>query len=125
MSLEITHDLREGFVRFLAAGRVTESGLEELGHVLRQVCETNNLQSALIDCQAMEGALPMARLYNATQQFIAAVGPEICVAYINPPDQWRPNDDQFSRDVARNRGGSLELFESEESAAMWLRGEVD
>ena len=59
-------------------------------------------------------------LYFAVQECVKIWGPQTHVAYINPPNEWVPADDQFSRDVAHNYGGSLELFNSAEEAVAWL-----
>ena len=75
----------------------------------------------IIDCQSIEGALSPATLHRATPAYTQEVGRTLKVAYINPPPQWKPSDDQFSRDLEYNRGGLLELFDSATEAVQWLR----
>ena len=49
------------------------------------------------------------------------IGQTIKVAYVNRPEAWRPDDDQFSRDLAYNRGALLELFDTIDDATSWLQ----
>ena len=68
----------------------------------------------------MEGALSIVDLYDVTPRFVETVGRHVRVAYINPPKEWIPENDKFSRNVAFNRGGALEVFASEKDAVDWL-----
>ncbi len=118
--LEITSETRDGYLFLAASGEVTQSSILNLGTEVRQRCDSAGLEGVIIDCREMCGALSVGELFTVTQQFCRIVGPAISVAYINRPAEWDPVDDQFSRDVAINRGGSLEVFESERQAAEWL-----
>ena len=102
-----------------ATGKITEAGIVSMGENIKEVCGQNGLTGTIVDCAAIEGALEPMELYHATNKFIDIVG-NIKVAYINPPEEWTPDDDQFSRDVAYNRGGALEVFASLEDAEKWL-----
>lgn len=95
--------------------------MTNLGNFIRQTCETARVSGVIIDCEAIDGALTAEGLYRATPAFTTAVGLDIKVAYINPPHSWRPDDDQFSRDIAYNRGALLELFGSKDEAVRWLQ----
>ena len=121
MGFDISFEFRDGYVFFAVAGEVTEEGLADLGLFVRDSCDAVDVNCALMDCKAMEGALAGVGLYRGTQEFIKAVGVSIKVAYINPPPHWNPEEDQFSRNVAYNRGGSLELFDSQADAEAWLK----
>ena len=73
----------------------------------------------------MQGALTVGELYYATPAFLRAAGVSNRIAYINPPPQWSNSDDQFSRDVASNHNGSLEVFATEDEAVEWLLAEEE
>lgn len=111
----------EGFPLVLASGPISEQSLVELGRFLRKTCEARQVGGVIIDCGAIEGALTTEELYRTTPDYTQAVGRTLKVAYINPPAQWTPSDDRFSRDVAFNRGALLELFETVDDAVQWLR----
>jgi hypothetical protein len=111
----------DGYPVVIASGPITEDSLVALGEFVRESCERTQVNGAIVDCKRIEGALSAESLYRATPAFSAAVGQSLKVAYINPPASWRPEDDQFSRDIAYNRGGLLELFETSEEAAHWLQ----
>lgn len=121
MDITLAADSARGFPVIIASGPITEDSLVELGDFVRVSCEQARIDGAIIDCKAIEGALSAESLYRATPEFAMAVGREIKVAYINPPESWRPDVDQFSRDVAYNRGSLLELFDSTDDAVHWLR----
>ena len=70
----------------------------------------------------MTGALSAADLAIVTPEFIRTVGPDCRVAYINAPAEWTPEDDEFSRSVAKRRGGNLEVFITVAEAEEWLQG---
>jgi hypothetical protein len=112
----------EGFPVVVATGPITTDSLIELGRYIRTTCENAGVKGTIIDCAAIEGALSPESLYQATPAYTNEVGRSIRVAYINPPAHWKPADDQFSRDLAHNRGGMLELFDTAEDAVGWLRG---
>jgi len=117
----VSDDACNGFPVVIASGPITEASLAELGNFVRESCENAQVQGAIIDCKLIEGALSSESLYRATPEFTAAVGQQIKVAYINRPECWPPDDDQFSRDVAYNRGVLLELFETIDDAVDWLQ----
>lgn len=121
MELSLAADKVSGFPLVIASGPITEESLVALGDFIRDSCEKEQVDGAIIDCGAIEGALSAESLYRATPAYTMAVGQKIKVAYINPPESWHPDDDQFSRDVAYNRGGLLELFETADDAVRWLR----
>lgn len=121
MEMSLATHAQYGFPVVIASGPITEEGLVELGHFIRKSCEEAEVQGAVIDCKMIEGALSSKSLYRATPEFSLAVGQRIKVAYINRPDAWPPDDDQFSRDLAYNRGVPLELFESLDQAIDWLQ----
>lgn len=105
----------------IASGPITVDGVIELGKFIRTTCDAADVKGTIVDCRAIEGALSPTTLYETTPAFTNEVGRSIRVAYINPPAHWKAVDDQFSRDLAHNRGGLLELFESAEDAVTWLR----
>ena len=121
MPFDIQAESREGYVFLTAAGEVTPNSILELGSTIHEHCAAEGKQGVIIDSHEMVGALPVSSLINVTQEFVKRVGPGIKVAYINPPAEWTPEDDQFSRNVANNRGGALEVFGSEGEAREWLR----
>ena len=121
MHLSLANESVEGFPVVVASGPIEPESLVELGRFIRQSCESQKVGGAIIDCQAIEGALSPARLHTATPAYTHEVGRTLRVAYINPPPQWKPTDDQFSRDLAYNRGGLLELFGTAAEAVEWLR----
>lgn len=122
MQFHVSENSVEGYPLVAAAGLITEDSLVALGQFVRQTCENSRVNGAIIDCRAIEGALSPEILQRATPAYTTAVGRTLKVAYINPPAHWRPSDDQFSRDLAYNRGGLLELFESAADAVQWFRG---
>ena len=109
------------YLKLRVSGEITEQRLIELGIKIRELSNQHQTSSVLLDCAGIEGALSAGALFYATQEYIRQVGAGIDVAYVNPPAAWVPVDDQFSRDVARNRGGSLEVFANELLASFWLR----
>ena len=121
MSLESTWEVRDGYLLLRAAGEITGDSVLQLGSEIRRRCEADGVGGVVIDCQGMTGALGVAELITVTPAFVRIVGPTIKVAYINPPSHWIPADDQFSRDLAYNRGAFLEVFPSESEAVEWLR----
>jgi len=121
MSFTIQTENREDYILFLASGPVSHDSLIGLAAEIKQICNDAKVTCAMVDCGAMEGALSVGKLYFAVQKFVEVVGPGIKIAYINPPSQWIPTDDEFSRNVAQNRGGQLELFELEAEAIEWLK----
>ncbi len=121
MQISLSDQSVEGFPLVVAGGLITPESLVELGRFIRECCESQNVGGAIIDCEAIEGALSPADLHNATPAYTQEVGRSIKVAYINPPAHWKPSDDQFSRDLAYNRGGMLELFDDATAAVRWLR----
>lgn len=121
MSFRISSTTNEDYMFFSAVGPVSEEALVELGTAIHRDCNSKKIKNAIVDCALMEGALSGGRLYFAVQKFVEAVGYAIKVAYINPPSHWIPDDDEFSRDVAKNQGGFLEMFASESEAVAWLR----
>ena len=121
MSFQIQFRQQDDILWFDAVGDVTHDGIVELAGVIRRECDAANCPRAIVDCQKMEGALSPGNIYFATQEFVRIIGGRTRVAYINPPDHWAPADDRFSRDVAHNHGGSLELFASVDDAIAWVR----
>jgi hypothetical protein len=121
MQISLSDQSVEGFPLVVASGPISPESLVDLGRFIRESCEMQNVSGAIIDCQAIEGALSPAALHGATPAYTQEVGRSIRVAYINPPAHWKPSDDQFSRDLAYNRGGLLELFDDAIAAAQWLR----
>ncbi len=121
MPFEITLDAEEDWVRLTPVGDVNVASILELGEEIRRRCADLGLNTVLLDCAGMTGALTVAELYSTTPKFVNTIGPSISVAYINMPSEWLPEDDQFSRNVAYNRGGSLEMFLTEDEALEWLR----
>ena len=121
MEFSLRSDNADGFPIIEASGPITEESLIELGRFIRSSCEALAINGTVIDCSSIEGALTPESLYRTTPAYTHEVGRSIKVAYINPPAHWRPADDQFSRDLAYNRGGLLELFESMDDAVAWLR----
>lgn len=112
----------EGFPVVKPTGSISENSLVDLGKFIRDTCKESGVSGVIIDCRDIDGALTSDELYRATPAFVREVGRSIKVAYINRPPQWPPADDQFSRDIAYNRGAHLELFESSDDAARWLGG---
>lgn len=121
MGFEILFELRENYFLLQTAGKVTEENLLDLGVKIKQFCDEVGMHNVIIDCAKMEGALSLGSLYFTVQKFVEIVGSSIKVAYINIPPSWMPEDDATSRRVAKSRGGSLEVFETEEEAARWLQ----
>ena len=120
MEFALAPDPIDGSPMVIPSGEITEEGLIALGTFIRSSCDDFGVQGAIIDCRKIEGALSPESLYRTTPAYTMEVGQTIKVAYINPPEHWRPSDDQFSRDIAYNRGGLLELFETKEDAVRWL-----
>jgi hypothetical protein len=121
MQISLSTDSIEGYPLIIASGQITEDSLIELGRFVRQSCEDSKVNGAIIDCQAIQGALSPEVLQNATPAYTQEIGRTLKVAYINPPAHWKPSDDQFSRDLAYNRGGLLELFDTATEAVQWFR----
>ena len=121
MNFTLAPEDADGFPVIIAAGAITTDSIIELGRYIRTTCDDAQVKGTIIDCTAIEGALSPEALYETTPAYTNAVGRSIRVAYINPPAHWKPADDQFSRDLAHNRGGMLELFETAEDAVAWLR----
>ena len=117
----MAEDLYDGFPVITASGPITAESLVELGKLIREYCENAEVKGVIIDCKQIEGALSSQSLFKATPEFTAVVGQQIKVAYINKPKCWPPDVDQFSRDLAYNRGGHLELFETKDDAVGWLQ----
>ena len=111
----------DGFPVIVASGPITVASAIELGGFIRTTCETSGVTGAIVDCGAIEGALSAESIYEMTPAFTNVVGRSIRVAYINPPAHWSAEDDQFSRDLAHNRGGFLEVFETADDAVAWIR----
>ena len=121
MQISLSEHSVEGYPLVIASGLITEDSLIELGRFIRQACESTKVSAAIIDCQAIQGALTPEILQSATPAYIREVGPSLKVAYINPPSHWKSADDRFSRDLAYNRGGQLELFDTATDAVQWFR----
>ena len=121
MNFELAPEAVDGFPLITIAGLITEQHLVEMGTFVRKACDDAGVKGAILDCQKIEGALSPESLYRATPAFALEVGQSIKVAYINTPSHWLPADDQFSRDIAYNRGTLLENFESLEEAVSWLQ----
>lgn len=121
MNFSIAPEDVDGFPVIVASGLITVEQAIELGRFIRSTCVAADVKGAIVDCGAIEGALSPESLYEMTPAFTNVVGRSIRVAYINPPEHWSPADDQFSRDLAANRGGLLELFDSAEDAVSWIR----
>ncbi len=117
---ELTVEECDGYLRIATSGTVSMQNIERLGGQVREVCERHGINNVVIDCRGMKGALTVGEMYAATPKFVNAMGQLIRAAYINPPPDWIPEDDKFSRNVAYNRGGNLELFASEEDAVAWF-----
>lgn len=120
MAFELSVANRGAYLLLTPVGSMTEEALVDLGHAIRRTCDEAGVRGVVLDCQHIEGALPTQVIYYATQRYLEAVGLSTPVAYINPPEHWTRDQDQFSRDVAFNRGGSLEVFGTEAEAASWL-----
>ena len=121
MDMSLAPDAIDGFPVIVASGPITEDSLVVLGAFVRKTCDEGGVQGAIIDCKDIEGALSPESIYRATPAFSITIGQDIKVAYINPPASWSPADDQFSRDLAYNRGVMLEVFDTADDAAHWLR----
>lgn len=121
MEFELSPEKAEEFPIVIARGPISEEDAIALGTYIRNTCDADGVEGAIIDCAAIEGALTPEEIYRFTPAFSREVGQSIRVAYINRPPQWPPADDQFSRDLAYNRGAHLELFESIPDAISWLR----
>ncbi len=121
MQISLASDSVEGFPVIVASGAISSESLVELGRFIRQSCENQKVGGVIIDCGSIEGALSPTELHNTTPAYTQEVGRALKVAYINPPPQWKPADDQFSRDIAYNRGALLELFDTATEAVQWLR----
>lgn len=120
MSLEAKSDRRHGYLWFDVHGVLTHENLIELAGQIRRECDSAGIHGVIVDCSGLRGGLDPGTLYFAVQECVKLWGPRTHVAYINPPKEWAPEDDRFSRDVAHNFGGSLELFNSAEEAVAWL-----
>ena len=120
MSFEINYELRSGYVFLTVEGMISERNLVELAVRIKRICHDSKMQGVVIDAQGIQGALSAAQLFFATQSFFEELGTTVKVAYINPPAHWNAADDELSRNVAKNRGGSLEVFDSESQAVTWL-----
>jgi len=121
MPFDIGMERRDGYLFVTAKGDVRRETILQLGEEIRVECGKADIHRVLVDCGQMRGALTAAELATVTAEFIRTIGPATKVAYVNPPPEWNPEEDQFSRDVARKRGGSLELFASEAEAVAWLK----
>ena len=121
MKFVLAENTIDGFPMVIPTGEISEGSLADLGTFVRKSCDDIGVTGAIIDARRIEGALSPQSLYRATPAFTMEIGQTIKVAYINPPAAWNPADDQFSRDLAYNRGGMLELFETAEDAVVWLR----
>jgi hypothetical protein len=121
MTFATSIDYRNNYIYISTDGPVNEENIVALGKLIHTTCSKKELFGAVVDCSKMQGALNSGELYFATSKFIAEVGNNINVAYINPPADWIPSEDYFSRFIARSKGGSLELFRTEEDAAEWLK----
>lgn len=120
MPFDLSIENRGAYLFLTPAGTITAEALIELGHSIRRACDDAGLEVVLLDCRSIEGALPTTTLFYATPRYLEAVGLRVRVAYINPPANWSADQDQFSRNVAFNRGGSLEVFGTEGEAVRWL-----
>lgn len=121
MQISLAEKPVEGFPIVVPTGPISAESLIELGRFVRESCKKHEVGGAIIDCQSIEGALSPAILHSATPAFTHEVGQTIKVAYVNPPPQWNPSVDQFSRNLAYNRGGLLELFDTLTDAVHWLQ----
>lgn len=117
-NVQIHHE--KPFPLFSAQGLISSHALLNLADQIRSYCDLNDSLGVIIDCSAIEGALKIDELFFATQEFVKRVGLHRKIAYINPPASWKPEDDQFSRDVAQNRGMRLECFDDLDQAIGWL-----
>ena len=121
MSFEVSIDQMEGVPVFRARGPVTTPNCLSLAEEINVHIQEKQIKGVVVDCAGMQGALDVGELFYMTQEFIRIVGIGVKVAYINPPSSWIPQDDEFSRNVARNRGGMLELFLDVSEAIAWLK----
>ena len=121
MQITLAEEPVEGFPLVIPTGPISADSLIELGQFIRETCTEQELGGVVIDCQSIQGALSPAVIHSATPAFVQEVGRSIKVGYINPPPQWSPTVDQFSRNIAYNRGGLLEMFDSLANAVQWLR----
>lgn len=121
MPFETTIETRDGYLFVTASGSVTEENLVSLGYQLHRECTQHDVRAVILDCMNMHGALSSGDLYFVSEKYTQAVGTDIRVAYINPPESWSPSDDYFSRSMVHSRGGKLELFDSEAEAVRWLK----
>ena len=123
MEFEVAPEPIDGYPVILANGPITEESLVALGSFVRRTCDDMDVKGTIIDCSGIEGALDPESLYRATPAYTLEVGQDIKVAYINRPAHWPAADDQFSRDLAYNRGGLLEMFDTPDDAVVWLQQE--
>ncbi len=123
MDFKVAQEPIGGYPVITTSGEITEESLVALGTFIRQTCDDMNVKGAIIDCNGVEGALKPESLYRATPAYTLEVGQDIKVAYINRPAHWQAADDQFSRDLAYNRGGLLEMFDTPDDAVDWLQEE--
>ncbi len=120
MAFALEIQKHDGYLYLDVSGTLTQESLINLGHRIHQLCDDHKVLAVLLDCKNMQGALSLGDLYFASQKYTEAVGTEIRVAYINPPEAWSPSDDEFGRTMVHSRGGALELFASKEEAKKWL-----
>lgn len=121
MQISLAEKPVEEFPLVVPRGPISAESLIELGRFIRESCKKHEVGGVIIDCQSIEGALSPAILHSATPAYTHEVGRTLKVAYINPPPHWKPSVDQFSRNLAYNRGGLLELFDTVAEAVHWLR----
>ena len=120
MAFEIGIDIRNDVLFLTPMGEVSRESILQLGAEIKAQSDEQNLGKVLIDCDGMTGMFSVLELYSITPQFMDLVGQSCRIAYVNPPAEWTVEDDKFSRNVAYNRGGNLEVFELEADALNWL-----
>lgn len=121
MAFEIGSEIKDDVLYVFPKGQVNRDSILQLGAEIRRLFDDHELSLALIDCEGMSGMLTVLDMYSTTPRFLELVGLSCRIAYVNPPEEWAVEDDKFSRNVAYNRGGSLEVFELTSDALAWLR----
>lgn len=119
MELLVKSEHRKGYVYLSAEGEIAKSHPAMLGHSVRTECHKYSESFAIVDCRGVTGALTVTELYSTTPEFIRAIGKGIRVAYV-PPVHWNSVDDSYSRDVAKEKGGTMEAFASVPEAERWI-----
>lgn len=100
MQISLAEKSVDGFPLVVATGPISEESLIELARFIRNICDIQNVAGAIIDCQAIEGALSPLKMHNASPVYAMEIGRTLKVAYINPPEHWNASDDQFSRNLS-------------------------